>query len=248
MEHGHALPKTDPGDFIAEEKKIKHAKPNYIAVFVVLGILTAIEIGITQVFPLSEEGIASVGRVPILLGLTIAKALLVILYYMHLKFDSAIYSIFFGSGVLALALPFVVALIFLLSPPHPESVRHGGENGGNGEPRPTAIPPGGPPISVTLEGGEFYFKADTLAAKPGQRVRVTLVNEGSVEHTFVVAKKPKSEDPEPWLTEDEKAMVRAAPDETGNGGFNAPGPGEWIFYCNVAGHGPAGMFGTLTVQ
>lgn len=251
MEHGQALPKVtsdphrDPGDFVAEEQRIEKAQPNYIGVFIILAILTAIEIGITLVFP-NREGTASVGRVPVLLFLTVFKALLVILYYMHLKFDNRLYSYFFGAGVLAFALPFVLALIFLLSPPTLTSAREGGEGGG--EARPTPNPNAGPPITINVEGGEFFFAPDIVSPNNGQVVRVTLNNTGSVEHTFVLANKPRAEDPEPWKTDDGKLVARAAPGAGGKGNFTAPAPGEWVFYCNVPGHAPAGMHGVLQVK
>lgn len=249
MEHGQALPKVtanphhDPGDFVAEEMRIEKAKPNYIGVFVILGILTAIEIGITTLFH------STVGRVPVLLFLTVAKAMLVILYYMHLRFDNRIYSFFFGMGVLAFAVPFVISMVFLLAPPALTSVRgaEGGEGGGATE-RATPNPNAGPPITFNTEGGEFYFKPATIEANAGQVVRVTLTNVGSVEHTFFLASKPKAEDPEPWVVKDGKLIARAAPGGSGKGGFTSPGPGEWIFYCDVPGHAPAGMVGTLTIK
>ncbi|TAH53009.1 MAG: hypothetical protein EYC68_04935 [Chloroflexota bacterium] len=254
MEHGQAIPQTtiephrDPGDFVAEEARIKKAKPNYIGVFILLAILTAIEIGIVSLFH-KENGNSTVGRVPILLGLTVAKGLLVILYYMHLKFDSRLYSIFFGAGVLAFALPMVIAFIFLMSPPQLHSVRaEAGEGGTGGEQGPTAPSFVGPPITFDAEGGEFYFKPDALAAQAGQGVRVTLTNVGSVEHTFAISNKPKSEDPTPWTTNDGKEIAHAPAGSTGKGSFKAPTPGEYLFYCDVPGHAQAGMVGTFTVQ
>jgi caa(3)-type oxidase subunit IV len=255
MEHGQTLPKvtadphTDPGDFVAEEARIEKAKPNYIGVFIFLAILTAIEIGITILFQGSEEVGATVGRVPILLFLTVAKGLLVVLYYMHLKFDSRLYSIFFGAGVFAFALPMVIALVFLMSPPALTSVRHAeGENGVDRPVRPTANPNAGPPITFNTDGGEFFFAPDALTANSGQAVNVVLKNVGSVEHTFVVPTKTKAEDPEPWVTNDGRLVARAGPATTGRGGFIAPGPGDYVFYCNVPGHAVAGMIGTLTVR
>lgn len=250
MEHGQALPQVtadahrDPGDFVAEEKRIEKAKPNYVGVFVVLGILTAIEIGITKILPPDS----TVGTVPVLLTLTVAKALLVILYYMHLKFDSRLYSFFFGAGVLAFALPFVISMVFLMSPPHLASARQGENNGGGGgEARPTPNPLV-PPISVSVGATEFAFAPDALSANAGQVVRLDLKNTGSVEHTFVLASKTKSEDAQPWQTSDGKLIARAPAGASGKGGFTAPGPGDWIYYCNVPGHAQAGMFGTLSVK
>ncbi|HZQ05835.1 MAG TPA: cytochrome C oxidase subunit IV family protein [Anaerolineae bacterium] len=247
MEHGPAAtphPTRDPGDFVAEEARIAKAQPNYIGVFIFLGILTAIEITITTLFT------HTLGRIPILLFLTVAKGLLVVLYYMHLRFDSRLFSIFFGAGVFALALPFVLSILFLMNPPQLVSVRstEGGGEGGPRPVRPTANPNAGPPITFNTDGNEFSYAPNTLTANSGQAINVVLKNVGSVEHTFVLASKPQSEDPQPWVTNDGKLIARAAPGASGRGGFIAPGPGTWIFYCNVPGHAPAGMVGTLTVQ
>lgn len=258
MAHGNALPTPkitadphrDPGDFVAEEARIEQAKPNYIGVFLILGVLTLIEIGITLVFRGQGEGnAATVGRVPILVALTIAKGLLVVMYYMHLKFDSRIYSIFFGLGVFAFAIPYVIAVVLLLNPPQLVSTRHaGGENGGGAPARPTPNPNAGPPITFQVEGGEFYFNPDGTSANSGQAVNVVLKNVGSVDHTFVLAEKTKAEDPEPWTDSDGKLIAHAGAASSGRGGFIAPAPGEYVYYCNIPGHAVAGMHGVLTVK
>jgi plastocyanin len=169
---------------------------------------------------------------------------------MHLKFDSRVYSIFFGVGIFAFALPFVLALVLLMSPPalHSQREANGGETGGEGPARPTPNPNAGPPITFRTEGGEFYFDPDALSANNGQVVRVELVNVGSVEHSFAIANKPQAEDPEPWVTNDGELIAKAQAGTTARGGFTAPAPGTWVFYCEVPGHGAAGMHGLLTVQ
>jgi uncharacterized cupredoxin-like copper-binding protein len=50
------------------------------------------------------------------------------------------------------------------------------------------------------------------------------------------------------VTNDGRLVARAGPATTGRGGFIAPGPGDYVFYCNVPGHAVAGMIGTLTVR
>ena len=63
-------------------EQAKHSHPNYIGIFVMLAVLTA-----------GELGVAFLGHWPkmliilILVGLAVWKALLVALYYMHLKFE-----------------------------------------------------------------------------------------------------------------------------------------------------------------
>ncbi|MBI4672324.1 MAG: cytochrome C oxidase subunit IV family protein [Chloroflexi bacterium] len=247
MEHGHAVsqPHTDPGDFVAEQARIKKAKPNYVGVFIFLGILTAIEVAITTYFP------NTIGRVPVLLFLTVAKGLLVVLYYMHLKFDSRLYAIFFGAGVLAFALPFVIAMIFLMAPPELAPVRAAlGENQGEQTARPTANPNAGPPLALNAEVGDYFFKPDVVNANSGQAVTISLKNTGSVEHNWTIGDKNKSEEPQPWnnATAQVQAVAKALAGASGRGGFIAPAPGEYVFYCSVPGHAVLGMIGTLVVK
>ncbi|MDL1897199.1 hypothetical protein FBQ82_13085 [Anaerolineae bacterium CFX7] len=184
---------SDPGDFAAEEARIKKANPNYLGVFLVLAVLTAIEIALTTLFE------NTIGRVPILLALTVAKALLVVLYYMHLKFDSKIYSWFFGGAVFAFALPFVIALVFLLAPPELLPVREAlGGGGGEAAARPTRNPNAGPPMALEMDSGDYFFKPDSLSPNSGQVVRLTLVNSGSVEHNFTLPDVTKDKAAEPF--------------------------------------------------
>ncbi len=69
----------------------------YLLVFAGLAILTLIEVGVAY--------ITSDIRVPILIILSALKALLVILFFMHLRYDSRWYAfIFFGPLVLVIPL------------------------------------------------------------------------------------------------------------------------------------------------
>lgn len=78
-----------------------HKRPNYLGVFVGLGILTAIEIGITRIPGFDP-------RAP-LFALMTAKVVLVAMYYMHLRSDSRWFT------VLILApIPFVVLILAAL--------------------------------------------------------------------------------------------------------------------------------------
>jgi cytochrome c oxidase subunit 4 len=64
------------------EYESAHAGPNYVTVFVALGALTAIEVGLTYM------PIPRLLLVGMLLALATAKAALVAMYFMHLRFDS----------------------------------------------------------------------------------------------------------------------------------------------------------------
>ena len=61
--------------------KAKHAHPNYIGIFIMLAVLTAFELGVAFL-PWSKGVI-----VALLILLAVWKALLVALYFMHLRFE-----------------------------------------------------------------------------------------------------------------------------------------------------------------
>lgn len=65
------------------DKAEQHAHPNYMGVFVGLGVLTAVEL-VVAFLPWSTTV-----RVMILILLAVWKAVLVGLYYMHLRFEPA---------------------------------------------------------------------------------------------------------------------------------------------------------------
>lgn len=72
-----------------EGKPQRHTRPNYLAVFIALAVLTAVEVSVTYL-PLP--------RIPILVPLALAKATLVALFYMHLRSDRRIFSGVFLAG------------------------------------------------------------------------------------------------------------------------------------------------------
>lgn len=59
-----------------------HKHPNYVLIWVYLAVLTAVEVGVAFVSQLSKTAL-----LVILLVLAVWKALLVALYFMHLKFE-----------------------------------------------------------------------------------------------------------------------------------------------------------------
>lgn len=82
-----------------------HSKhPNYVGVFIVLGVLTAVEVATSVYVPEPT-------RIPLLLLMAVAKGALVALYYMHLKFDSRIFAFFFAAAIFVLAIPFTLVLL-----------------------------------------------------------------------------------------------------------------------------------------
>ena len=88
----------------------EHAHPTagvYLRVAAVLVILTVLEVGVFYV-PAFHPVL-----VPVLLVLSAAKFTLVVMFYMHLKADSKVFTFLFGAPLM-LAAVVMVALLFLL--------------------------------------------------------------------------------------------------------------------------------------
>lgn len=85
-----------------------HPTPrDYIIVGVVLAIVTIIELQAAEM-----PALASI-RVPFLLVLTLVKAALVAMYFMHLKSDTRLYTLYFCIGIFVFALPFTIVMLAL---------------------------------------------------------------------------------------------------------------------------------------
>lgn len=88
-------------------KDSHHASPGvmqYVIIAVVLAVVTLIELWAADL---------TVFRAPILLILTVIKASLVALWYMHLKFDSRFYSALFAGAIFVFGVPLAIVLIIL---------------------------------------------------------------------------------------------------------------------------------------
>ena len=80
-------------------------RPNYLFIFIALAVLTLIE---TLVSYVQQEAI----KFPTLVVLSVVKVVLVLLYFMHLRSDSKIYTyLFIGGCVLAIPLILVMMVV-----------------------------------------------------------------------------------------------------------------------------------------
>lgn len=79
--------------------------PLYTTVFAILGVLTVTEV-------LLAEAIESDLKIPLLLGIAIAKGALVVMFYMHLKTDSRAFALAFliPLGLAILSTLFLIAV------------------------------------------------------------------------------------------------------------------------------------------
>lgn len=104
QEHGAAH--TDQGAPVAHQDG-EHAHPGpgeYIRIAVILGLITAVEVAIYY-FDLNTYTL--IGS---LLILSAAKFALVAAFFMHLKFDSKVFSTFFAGGIVMAVAAFIAVL------------------------------------------------------------------------------------------------------------------------------------------
>jgi cytochrome c oxidase subunit IV len=87
-------------------ERVQANRPNYLIVFGILAGFTLIE---TLVSYVQQEAI----RLPVLLSLSAVKAVLVLLYFMHLKMDSKVFSYLFIAG-LVLAIPLILVMTIIM--------------------------------------------------------------------------------------------------------------------------------------
>ena len=77
----------------------------YVRIGVILGVLTALEVAA------SYTGVSGSILIPTLLILALIKFALVVLWFMHLKFDDRRYARFFVTGVAGAASLYLIVLI-----------------------------------------------------------------------------------------------------------------------------------------
>ena len=80
----------------------------YVMIGVILAIITAAEVGLYYVTGMPNEAL-----VPILLGLSAGKFLLVVMWFMHLRFDNRLFSTLFTMGFITAVIVYLLALFML---------------------------------------------------------------------------------------------------------------------------------------
>lgn len=101
--------------------------------------------------------------------------------------------------------------------------------GGGATPKPSVNA-----VERTIGASEFEFAPKAIEASAGSAVKITIVNNGTLEHDFTI---------------DALNLKVATPiGQTVSGTSGALAAGTYDFYCSVAGHKEAGMTGTLTVK
>lgn len=111
---------------------------------------------------------------------------------------------------------------------------------------------------VTVEAVDLAFTPGTVEVAAGQPVKLTLQNNGALEHDFSIMEievegvheEAGEHDDEAGhtMTVDPELHVAAAAGTAGSLEFTANHAGTYEFFCSVTGHKEAGMVGTLIVE
>ena len=91
----------------------EHAHPQpleYVKIAVILSVITALEVAVYYIPSLRQP------LVPILLVLSATKFGLVVLWFMHLKFDSRLFSAIFLGGLLLAGVVLIALLLLFVVP------------------------------------------------------------------------------------------------------------------------------------
>ena len=100
--HGH----TDTGAHAG------HSSPSvrdYARIFFILFVITMVEVGASFLNP--ELGMPQWFEIVVLIVLSVLKGVLVVMFYMHLRFDSRWFVFLFTSGIILATFGLVVLLV-----------------------------------------------------------------------------------------------------------------------------------------
>lgn len=110
---------------------------------------------------------------------------------------------------------------------------------------------GGGPEKISVTTTDFKFEPTSWEVSAGKKVELTIINNGTLEHEWVIIKKGMQVTM-PFDDDDEEKVfweMEAQPGETKTETFTAPSePGTYTIVCGTPGHLEQGMEGTLTVK
>jgi cytochrome c oxidase subunit 4 len=99
---------TDRTDVVVRERPVPHPTPrDYVKIGVALALVTVLEVALYYI-----PGLSNALLMGSLIILMVIKFALVVLWFMHLKFDSRLYLRLFVSGLLLALAVFSVAFAF----------------------------------------------------------------------------------------------------------------------------------------
>lgn len=108
----------------------------------------------------------------------------------------------------------------------------GGHHGANGDSS-SSSPVFADAREIIIVADEFSFESANITLREGEKVNITLANEGQLPHEFSI--------------EELGFHLHAPAGETVTGGLTVKKDGTYEIGCYIAGHYEQGMFGELTV-
>ncbi len=241
----------------------------YVVVAAILFVVTIVEfLLIWDKVGIDDDLGAS--KIPILIILSAFKFAVVILFYMHLKFDANLFSLLFVSG-LALGLIVGIALlgIFFTFEGNPREYAlanavpyvhegEGAEHAGEGGESPSAGPVD---LEVGVVGDALQFDISAMEASAGSEITLTFNNISTVnQHNLVVVQAGTKDEvatagiaagaDKNWVPPgDERVLFNSSLLDPGGSEvlrFTLDA-GEYTFVCTFPGHNIT-MFGDFTVS
>jgi uncharacterized cupredoxin-like copper-binding protein len=111
--------------------------------------------------------------------------------------------------------------------------------------------------SLTVEAQDLAFSPAALEVTAGEPVKLTLQNNGALDHDFSIMEFPMEGEAEETGgmdhdmgegSEEPELHVAAGAAQSATLDFTPSKPGTYEFWCTVPGHKEAGMTGTLVVN
>ncbi|MBE2199511.1 MAG: hypothetical protein IAE79_12935 [Anaerolinea sp.] len=125
---------------------------------------------------------------------------------------------------------------------------------GSAEPMPVPV------VEISLTATDIAYDVNRFEVMAGQPVKVTLRNEGALEHDFSIMEMPHTgevmaEEADHGIGGHDMSNIAMEPEvhvappmgKSLSVEFTPTTPGEYEYFCAVAGHKEAGMVGTLVV-
>jgi cytochrome c oxidase subunit 4 len=241
-------------------REAAHPTPRtYASVAAVLAAITGVEVGIFYI-----EAIRGV-VIPMFIVLSAAKFAMVAMFYMHLKFDSRLFSGLFVGGLM-LAASVIIALMalfgVLLNTPTAAAVAEGPGESATTKTEDTIAPPGGVILEIaSVSSDDLKFNKDALTARAGAAMVLTFTNKAiTQQHNWTLVQNgtkdavstaglayPTSD----WVSPtDERVVAHTKLIAAGTSEqitFTAPAAGTYQFVCTFPGHNLT-MFGSFEVS
>jgi cytochrome c oxidase subunit 4 len=254
-------------DSVIETSSSKHPTfRQYIAVAIFLAFITAIEVIVIYIDTLDAV------MVPLLIALSTVKFAVVVMFYMHLKFEARLFTVLFVAG-LALAFGVSISLLALFgslhADPEPRDFAqekavpyvHVNESTESGDGTGYGDQSDFVETNIRTIGDDLSFDLAQINVALGETVKVRFDNDSTLfQHNWVLVPLGSKDAvaaagmlagaSKGWIPQQDKRVIAHTglldPMESEEVNFMAPPLGVYEFVCTFPGHNFT-MFGTFEV-